>query len=259
MEDSMKLRKSIAARSYVLVFFAVSMVVVLSAFRIGALSAGASKRQVDFPVISRVPKLTVVNLKVHGEAVLFSVRNDYDKTITAFSVTSSGVTTRNEMLGSDYVIAPRSTNTGEYELPSPSRPENGIAVMAAVFEDGTTDGDPEFVRQILDARAGKQAQLARILPILEEASITLKDAGSNEKWQTIQLRIAQLPDCEKRRSFEFCAALNDEKELALREVKQVEQIKKERGDEVAQAIISHIKERYERSNIMLQLSLKQVQ
>jgi len=255
----MKLSKSIAARPYVLVFFAVSLVVVLSAFRIGALSAGASKRQVDFPVKSLVPKLTVVNLKVHGEAVLLSVRNDYDKTITAFSVTSSGVTARNEMLGSDYVIAPQSTNTGEYGLPSASGPENGIAVMAAVFEDGTTDGDPEFVKQILDARAGKQAQLARILPILEEASITLKEAGSSQKWQTIQLRIAQLPDCEKRRSFEFCAALNDEKELALRKVKQVEQINRDRGDQVAEAIISHIRERYERSNIMLQLSLKPVQ
>ena len=163
------------------------------------------------------------------------------------------------MLGSEYVISPGSTNTGEYEWPSPSRPENGIAVMAAVFEDGTTDGDPEFVKQILDARAGKQAQLARILPILEEAFITLKEAGSNQKWQTIQLKIAQLPDCEKRKSFEFCAAFKDEKELALREVKQVEQIKKDRGDDVAQAMISHIKERYEESNIMLRLSLKQVQ
>lgn len=255
----MKLRKPIAARSYVLVFLAVSMVVILSAFRIGALSAGASKKQVDFPVKSLVPKLTVVNLRVHRDAVLLSVRNDYDKTITAFSVISSGVTTRNEMLGSDDVIAPGSTNTGEYELPSPSRPENGIAVMAAVFEDGTTDGDPEFVKQILDARAGKQAQLARIIPILEGASIALKEAGSSQKWQTLQLQIAQLPDCEKRKSFEFCAALNDEKELALRKVKQVEQIKRDRGDEVAQAIISHIRERYERSNIMLQLSLKQVQ
>jgi hypothetical protein len=244
----MKLRKPIGARSYVLVFFAVSLVVVLSAFRIGALSAGASKKQVDFPVKSLVPKLTVVNLRVHRDAVVLSVRNDYDKTITAFSVTSSGVTARNEMLGSDYVIAPGSTNTGEYGLPSASGPENGIAVMAAVFEDGTTDGDPEFVKQILDARAGKQAQLARIIPILEGASIALKEAGSSQKWQTLQLQIAQLPDCEKRKSFEFCAALNDEKELALRKVKQLEQIKRDRGDEVAQAIISHIRERYERSN-----------
>jgi hypothetical protein len=128
-----------------------------------------------------------------------------------------------------------------------------------VFEDGTTDGNPKFIKQILDARAGKQAQLDVIVPILEETFSTLNNVKSNEKWETIRLRIAQLPACGKGMSFEFCAAFNDEKELALRKVRQLEQVQQNQGDEVAQAIMSHIKEQYQRKSVMLKGSLKQVQ
>lgn len=254
----MKKIKLIAMKPYLLIFFCVCLVVVLSSFKLGIFKASAYKKKINFPVKSLLPNLTIVDVKVQGSIVLLSFRNDYSKTITAFSVSSSGVITRNEMLDSEYEIIPGSINTGEYELPLPSRPEKGMTLLAAVFEDGTTDGDPEFIRQILDARAGEQAQLTRILSLLEETSIPLKKVDTKEKWQTLRLKIAQLSDCEKGKSFEFCAAFNDEKELALRKVKQLEQIQKDRGDEVAQSVLAHIRERYERNNIMIQLSLKQV-
>jgi hypothetical protein len=225
----------------------------------GGLRANASKKKINFPVKSLAPYLTIVDLKVHKNYVVLSLRNDYKKTITAFSLSSSGVITRNEMLDTEYVIAPGTTTVGEYELPSTSQPENGITILAAVFDDGTTDGGQKFIQQILDARAGTQAQLARIFSIFEENYAVLKRSDLKDKWQTISLRIAQLPNCETNRSFEFCAAFNDEKEVALRKIKQLEQIQQEQGDEAVQQIMSHIKERYERKSLMLQQSLKQIQ
>ena len=241
------------------IFLAVCVVVLVSASTISTSRAVAYKRQVDFPVKSFVPGLTIVGVKIRHDFVLLSLKNDYDKTITAFSVSSSGVIARNEMLNSEYIIAPGSINSGEYELPTLSSREEGIRVLAAVFEDGTTDGVPRFINQILEARAGKQAQMARILPILEDISLTLRKVNSKQERQSIQLRISQLLDCDGGRSFEFCAAFRDEKELALRKLRQFEQIQKDRGEEVAEALISHMKEQYERNNIVLQRSLKQVQ
>lgn len=248
--------KAISRQPYLLVFLFVFMAVALVFY--SGLRASASKKKINFQVKSLAQYLTIVDVQVQGNHVLLSLRNNYDKAITAFSVSSSGVITRNEMLDSEYVIAPGSIYKGEYELPQSSRPEDGIAVLAAVFEDGTTDGDHIFIQQILDARAGNQVQLARILSLLEETAITLKKVDSKEKWRTVRLRIAQLPDCEKNRSFEFCAAFNDERELALHEIRQLEQIRQEQSDEVAQQVMSRIKERYERRNILLQRSLKQV-
>lgn len=249
--------KAIFRQPHLLVFFFVFMAVALVFY--SGLRASASKKKDNAQVKSLAPYLTVVDVQVHENHVLLSLRNDYDKTITAFSVSSSGVITRNEMLDSEHVIAPGSITKGEYELPSPSRPDKGLTILAAVFEDGTSDGGHIFIQQILDARAGKQSQLARILSILEETAITSKNIDSKEKWQTVRLRIAQLPDCEKNRSFEFCAAFKDEKELALHKIKQLEQVRQERGDEVAQQVMSSIKERYERKNSMIQRALEQVQ
>jgi hypothetical protein len=223
------------------------------------LRASASKKRINFSVKSLVPNLAIVNLQVHKNHVLLSLRNDYEKAITAFSLSSSGVITRNEMLDSEQVIAPGSTNIGEYELPSASGPESGITILAAVFEDGSAVGGDRFIQQILDARAGNYAQLARILPILDETYSALKKAYLKGEWQTISHRVSRLPECEKNRSFEFCAAFNDEKELALRKISQLEQARIEKGDEVVEQMMTHIKERYERRNIMLQRSLKQLQ
>jgi hypothetical protein len=241
---------------YSLVFVAVCVVVGLSAFRIRASRAGASERQVDFPVRSLVPKLTIVSVRVRHALVLLSLRNDYDKTITAFSVSSSGVITRNELIDTDEVIAPGSTITGPYELPSPLRTETGVTVRAALFEDGTAEGDRHFIKQIIDARAGNQAQLARILPILQHAFDTSKNVDLKQEWQTVKLGVAQLPEREEEKSFEFCAALHDEKELLLGKIKRLEQLQEERGDDVARQVLGDIKERLERKNVMLQRSLK---
>jgi hypothetical protein len=116
-EGFMNRIKAMAVKPYILVFLVVCMAVALSAFRIGGLRAGTSKKQINFPVKSLVPKLTVVDVKVQHNLDFLSLRNDYDKTITAFSVSSSGVITRNEMLDSEEVIPPGITKVGEYEPP----------------------------------------------------------------------------------------------------------------------------------------------
>jgi len=252
----MKKIKAIALKPYVLIWLGACLGLFFLFLRLEPFKANASKKQISFAVKNLVPELTITQTEVQSDLVLLSLRNDSKKSITAFSVSSSNIVTRTELLGTDKVIAPGNTNTQLYELPLLSKPESGLTVLAAIFDDGTTSGDPEFIRQIADTRAGEQAQMTRVSPILQDALVTWKNVSPEQKWKTLKLRIEQLPNCENGKSFEFCAALHDEKELLLDKIMQLEQIQQERGDDIAQQVVTYIKERYERKNILLQHSLK---
>jgi hypothetical protein len=242
-----------------LVLFCVCLVVFLSSFKLGGFRASTSKRQVDFPVKSLVPDFKIVRVEVQGNVVRLSLRNDYDKAITAFSVSSSNIITRKELVASHRVIAPGATETDRYELPSLSEPNKGLIVLAAVFDDGTTAGEFKYINQILDARAGTQAQVNRILPILEDALPTRKNAGIPPQWQTLKLRIEQLPESEEGKSFEFQAALHDAKEIAIAKIKEIEDAQQNTGESRAQQILAFIVEEYKRRNAQIQGSLNQRQ
>lgn len=137
----------------------------LASVRKGVSPTRAS-HQLDAPTAVRsfVPNLKVVDTHVQNGAVRLSLRNDYNKIITTFVVSSSRIITRSELIDTDQVMAPGATETMLYELPSSPLPEYATTLLAVVFDDGTTDGNPTFINQVLDARAGTKAQIDRILP-----------------------------------------------------------------------------------------------
>lgn len=241
-------------KAYSLAFIAICMVLALSSFNRGFFRASASKKQINFPVKTLVPNLTIVDVRVERDLVVLSVRNDYSKNITALAVSSSGITTRTEMIGTDGILAPRATKTDSYERPSPSSPEFGITVQAAVFEDNTADGSPEYIKQIFDSRAGEKRQIDRILPILQD-SMDVLSVPSKQKWQLIRSRIAQLPDLEEGESFEFRTGLANAKNLALLKINDLEQLQRKRGDDTARQAWANTTERYERKSVTLRESV----
>jgi hypothetical protein len=243
-------------KPYVLVFSFTFVFLLLSSFKLGAFNA--SKKQVNFPVTNLVPKLAIVNIDIQDHYVLLSLRNDSDKNITAFSLSSSGVNLRAEMIGTDRVMRPGDIHTKLCDLPSPKSTEKGIIVLAVVYEDGTWEGDDKYVRQILDARAGTQAQLARVLPLFRDALTTPKNMRLMQKREMIRYKIEQLTDEEEGKSFEYRMGLHDEKERAMNNLKQLEQIEQEKGEDIARQVLPHIINNYEKRNVSLLNSLKQV-
>jgi hypothetical protein len=251
--------RSIVMKPYLLIFFSGCVLLALSSFKLGVFKASASKKQVDFPVISLVPNLSIVEVKVKAQDVLLTLRNDSNKVITAISLSSSGVNYRSEMIGTDQVIAPGTLDTELCGLPSPTSQEKGITILAVVYEDGTSDGDAKFVRQIFDARAGTQAQLARILPLFRDVLATPKSMRLMQKREAMKLKLEQLPEEEQGKSFEFRMGLHDAKELAIDKLKQLEQIEQEKGEYAARQVLPHIVDRYEKRNLSILNSLKQAQ
>ncbi|MEN3333272.1 MAG: hypothetical protein V7641_2637 [Blastocatellia bacterium] len=255
----MKKIKAIAQKPYFLVFSCVCLFIFLSSSKLGIFKASPSKKQVNFPVISLVPNLTIVDVKVQKYNVLLLLRNDSDKAITAISLSSSEVNYRSEWIDTEKVIAPGATGIEQCGLPSPTSPEKGITILAVVYEDGTSDGESKFVRQIFDTRAGTQAQIARILPLFRDALVTPKNMRLMQKQEAIKLKLEQLPEEEEGRSLEFRVGLHNARELALDKLKQLEQIEQEKGEDVARQVLSYIVNKYEKENLAILKSLKRTQ
>jgi hypothetical protein len=253
----MKKIKLIALKPYLMVFSCVFIFTLLSSAKLGIFKASTSKIQADFPVRSLVPSFVITEVKIQNGNVLLSLRNDSNKTITAFSWSSSDVIYRSEMVGSANPIAPGAIKEKLCGLPSPTSSEKGITILAVVYEDGTSDGVAKFVKQILDERAGTQAQISRILPLFRDALATPTSKRLMKKREEIKLKLEQLPEDEEGQSLEFRIGLHNEKERAIDSLKQLEQIEQERGEEIARQTLPHIVNGYEKRNLAILKSLKQ--
>jgi hypothetical protein len=241
---------------YIFTGFFICLLLVLGSFKIGVSKGSVSKKQNNFPIQSRIPNLIIVETSINDDKVLVTLRNNSSKTITAYSASSDGPIYRNELLDTSDVILPGATFTDGFGPPHSKH--KGIFILAVVYEDGTTDGVPKYINQILDARAGKQAQLQRILPILEDGLITTKNVTLKEKWRTNTLKIQNLPNSEEGKSFEYNAALQNEKNLALMKIKEFEQIEQIRGEEGFRKGLIFMKEEYERNSQTLRSVLKDI-
>jgi predicted outer membrane protein len=249
--------KNFTRRPYFLVLSCLCIFLLFSWLKLGVFKASTSKMQANFPVKSLVPGLAIADVKIEKDNVILTLRNDSNKTITAFSWSSSEVIYRSEMVGSENTIAPGATKEKTCSLPSPASSEKGITILAVVYEDGTSDGVAKFVKQILDERAGTQAQLSRILPLFRDALATPQGKSLMKKRESIKLKLEQLPEDEDGQSLEFRIGLHNEKERALESLKQMGQVEQEQGEDVARHALPSIVNRYEKRNLAILNSLKQ--
>jgi hypothetical protein len=253
----MKSIKVIVLKPYFLIFSFVCIFLLLSSFKLGAFNTGASKKQVNFPVNSLVRGLTIVDIEIQKHFAVVTLKNDSNRVITAFALSSSGIILRSEMIGSDKAMASATTTTKLCDLPSSTSPEEGIIILAVVYEDGTSEGDAKFVKQIFDARAGTQLQLTRILPLFRDASVTPKTMSLTQKREAMKLKLEQLPEEEEGQSLEFRVGLHDEKERAMNNLKELERIEQERGEDITRQILPIMVNTYEKRNLAILNSFKQ--
>lgn len=233
--------KQVRTRPYLILLLFIFVVMLFTSLKKGPSQARASRQFDPGTVKSFVPKLKVVDVHVEDGALSLTLRNDYNKTITAFAVSSSRITTRSELIDSDQVFAPKTTKTKLYELPSSLLPEYDTTLQAVVLDDGTVDGNANIIRQILDARAANKKQIDRILPTLV---LDTRNRDLKQQFQEIRSKISELPNEEAEKSFEFNAALQDAKNLAAITIDELEQIQQKHGDDAARQRLANIKESY---------------
>jgi len=120
---------------------------------------------------------TVLSAERHNGHVKLSFRNDSNKNITAFvisSVTSPRdvFTVTQEFAYSevDFVIAPGSIYEMRFGIDSDLNNQRNpsIDLSAVIFDDKSSEGDPQVAQGIADERLACKARLVRFTPLLDK-------------------------------------------------------------------------------------------
>jgi hypothetical protein len=122
----------------------------------------------------------------------------------------------------------------------------GITVLAVVFEDGTGDGDPRRIKEINDQRYGYKVQILRIL-VLVENILKSPAADTPTAIDELERQITTLstePDNEMPVHSKL--GLHNQKEEALRDVKEVRSVVQEPGRSTVREGLDRIRNRLEK-------------
>ena len=151
-----------------------SLVVILSPGGTGLSSAQDGKGVVRVNNLTR--SLEVLSAEKDGGRIKISMRNNSDQAITSYAFTFNVAPKTVEKFREEFAtseaylaIAPGDVFNRELGF-SPSFNDPGditLNLVAVVFEDKSSEGDPLTIRQIEDDRLGQKVQLMRALPILE--------------------------------------------------------------------------------------------
>jgi hypothetical protein len=173
--------------------------------------------QSEVTTTNSTKNLTVLRAERKNGYVDLTLRNDYDKPISAF-VISPGHYSMLEDLAGFKPIAPGETRVEQVLTPNPV-----IAVNAAIFNDLTGDGDPKFVEEVVERHRGELVQRLRIHRLLK-ALADAPDSDLETGLQAIRARIAALPETAVAQAVAtpgnpwFCEGLRDAKNSELMEL-----------------------------------------
>lgn len=132
----------------------------------------------------------LLNIEKHKDHIRVSVQNNSDKAITALVLTSRidprTVFTFKEEFAfseSDTVIPPGQSYDRVVSFPGSLNrlSEITLCLSAVVFEDSSSEGDPNIIRDIEDNRLGQKIQLMKVLPVIERLS-RLSDTEIGISW-----------------------------------------------------------------------------
>lgn len=168
--------------------------------------------------------LQVVSVEQTEDEILLSLKNDYSKSINAFTVSIGELT-----ISEDYVYSGKGTAPGSQytfriakQPAAPNRYEQPtINILAVVFDDRTGDGESRHVSKILDSRLGDKMQLRRILPLLRKTLSSPDDDLPNALDELVS-QVSILPEpSDGQFSSETQNAFRGRKEFVLKIIREI--------------------------------------
>lgn len=142
-------------------------------------------------IVNRTHALEVVALERTADGHLHVlIKNVARKDVNGYVISLSDNTRiTNDTSSGDRVISQGSTD--ELEIPVQSTPST-LTVLAAMFADGSVEGDPAIVREVKQWRSDLKTQLARGLYVLDE---TLKSPDGDRplSLHSLEARFSSLP------------------------------------------------------------------
>ncbi len=128
------------------------------------------------------PKVAVTSFATGGHDRTVRVRNDSEIAVTAFLVgASDGVfVSIDALLGAHEGRVLKPGETTEVKFPGVTDPQP--QVLAAIFDDGTTEGDSMSVGRLVNARRDVYNQLPLALSLLNNENVNRVSASTVARW-----------------------------------------------------------------------------
>jgi len=177
-------------------------------------------RAEDIRVVNKTKGITLLSIeKVDGRLKL-QLRNDSGKVITAYEVAISKMTIHTECLtGSDYndLFLPGDIREERYAMQT-GVDTIGVKILAAIFEDGTDDGDSEYIKEMRQYRSGMKIYREKSLALLKRL-VSSKTIGIQSALANIEASLPQISEQQKEMPYFVKAGLEDEQSRFLRLVR----------------------------------------
>ena len=160
----------------------------------------------NLPIRNMTRAIRVISIeKIEGGMLRLTLRNGYDKWINGIEISMVNVGIHEE-LGStrEHNIPPGGTYTTALPI-QPHTDTDGIEIAAVIFEDGTADGNLEFVKPVQEQRSGERAQYKRALALIQK-HLAEPDADTVEGLDRLESQLQSLPVHEesgKRSDYEI--------------------------------------------------------
>jgi len=158
----------------------------------GTSSSQSSRTKSDIKIVNKTTTLEVLSVKPtdHNTQVV-SLKNISSKALNGYAgvVGNSRITV--DISSGDRVIAPGQTD--ELEIPiDPSHPN--ITILAAMFADGSIEGDEAVVAELTEWRLSLKKQLSRSLSVLD-AILESSDVDAEKALDSLESQFSSLdPD-----------------------------------------------------------------
>jgi hypothetical protein len=196
-----------------------------------------------FGITNKTKGIEISSVRREGNEVRVILKNNYQKTITAYAIGLGGYNIKTELSEAE------SLSSGASRVQklrfSSGKSENTVNVLAVIFDDRTTDGDHLVIKEMQELRSGKKSQYSRIIPYFNQL-IEATDTEMPKTLKRVKAAINNLPvslESEKD-SPSHVAGLRDAKETALRQLEEYEQIRTQDGNAAFKLFINKLRDRF---------------
>jgi hypothetical protein len=162
-----------------------------SAHRITAQQATGVQPNRAILVANRTQSIEVVTAERDESSVHLVLRNNSYRSVDGLQVRVGDVTIQTEFLGTDFTFPPGGLHEENYPTQTEAR-NRGVTLLCVMFEDGSSEGDAKYIKQIEDTRLGEMTQTRRALLLIDKA---LAHSNINaEVLENLKREISLLPD-----------------------------------------------------------------
>jgi hypothetical protein len=143
----------------------------------------------DFKIINKTSTLEVLSVQPTGNNMqVILLKNASSKPLNGYAVAASNGRITKDISSGDRVIAPGQSD--ELEIPIDlTRPD--ITILAAMFADGSIEGDEPVVVELREWRLALKKQLSRSLLVLD-ATLTSPDVDAEKALDRLESQFSSL-------------------------------------------------------------------